>query len=135
MNAREIRPGVSMLGTQDFDRRLFDELIPLPDGTSYNAYIVKGSEKVALIDAVDPVKSGVLMRQLASVKQIATWCVNTWNKTIPEVFRRSWNVIRRHRSSAVPRQSRMLVDHLHVDPEKITVVEDGETISLGDRTF
>jgi len=70
MNAREIKPEVLALGAQDFDRRLFDELIPLPDGTSYNAYLVKGSEKVTLIDAVDPAKSGVLMRQLASVKQI-----------------------------------------------------------------
>ncbi|MGC8827586.1 MAG: FprA family A-type flavoprotein, partial [Anaerolineae bacterium] len=37
-----------------WNRRLFDALIPLPDGTSYNAYYIKGSEKRVLIDAADP---------------------------------------------------------------------------------
>jgi flavorubredoxin len=41
------------VGAVDWDRRLFDALVPLPDGTSYNAYLVKGSEKTALIDSVD----------------------------------------------------------------------------------
>ena len=124
-----------MLGTQDFDRRLFDELIPLPDGTSYNAYIVKGSEKVALIDAVDPVKSGVLMRQLASVKQIdylvCQHVEQDHSGGIPQVLERYPQA----QVLCSPKAKQMLVDHLHVDPEKITVVEDGETISLGDRTF
>ena len=31
-------------------------MIPLPDGTSYNAYLIKGSEKTALLDTVDPTK-------------------------------------------------------------------------------
>lgn len=50
---RQIKPNIYAVGAIDFDRRLFDELIPLPDGTSYNSYIVKGSEKTALIDSVD----------------------------------------------------------------------------------
>ncbi len=36
MKARTIRTGVQWLGAVDWDRRLFDSLIPLPDGTSYN---------------------------------------------------------------------------------------------------
>ncbi len=51
---RELRSEVYSVGAIDWDRRLFDELIPLPDGTSYNAYLVRGSEKTALIDTVDP---------------------------------------------------------------------------------
>ena len=53
MKPREISRGVYWLGAIDWDRRLFDALIPLPDGTSYNSYLIKGSEKTALIDAVD----------------------------------------------------------------------------------
>ncbi|HRT11966.1 MAG TPA: FprA family A-type flavoprotein, partial [Methanoculleus sp.] len=45
MAAREIVPGVFAVGAIDWDRRLFDELIPLPDGTTYNSYLVRGSEK------------------------------------------------------------------------------------------
>jgi flavorubredoxin len=54
----ELKPGIYAVGANDWDRRLFDELIPLPDGTSYNSYLVKGSDKTAVIDAVDPPKSG-----------------------------------------------------------------------------
>ncbi len=45
MNAREIKENIYWVGALDWDRRLFDELIPLPDGTSYNAYLIQGSEK------------------------------------------------------------------------------------------
>jgi flavorubredoxin len=52
------------MGAVDWDRRLFDSLIPLPDGTSYNAYLVEGSEKTVLFDTVDPSMKDVLLFQL-----------------------------------------------------------------------
>ena len=64
MPPREIAPSVSGVGAIDWDRRLFDSLIPLPDGTSYNAYFIKGKEKTALIDTVDPTKENVLEENL-----------------------------------------------------------------------
>ncbi len=62
---RQVKPDIFEVGAIDWDRRLFDELIPLPDGTSYNAYIIKGSEKTALIDTVDPAKTETLIINLA----------------------------------------------------------------------
>jgi len=50
----QIKTNVYAVGAIDFDARLFDRLIPLPDGTSYNSYLIKGSEKTALLDTVDP---------------------------------------------------------------------------------
>ena len=47
MVSRELVSGVYSVGAFDFDRRIFDELIPLPEGTSYNAYLIRGSEKTA----------------------------------------------------------------------------------------
>ena len=70
MKPREICDGVQWMGAVDWNRRLFDALIPLPDGTSYNAYLVQGSEKTALIDTVDPEMADVLTRQLANVGKI-----------------------------------------------------------------
>jgi len=61
---RQLRPDVFAVGVIDWDRRLFDELIPLPDGTSYNAYLIKGSEKIALLDTVDPAKTTKLIENL-----------------------------------------------------------------------
>ena len=55
MQLQTIKDNVYAVLARDWDRRLFDELIPLPEGTSYNAYVVRGSEKTALVDTVDPV--------------------------------------------------------------------------------
>src|SRR5512133_3582883 len=62
--------GVYSLRMNHFNRRLFDSLIPLPQGTSYNAYLVKGSEKTALLDSVDPEKTAVLFDLLKDEKKI-----------------------------------------------------------------
>ena len=123
------------MGAQDFDRRLFDELIPLPDGTSYNAYLVKGSEKTALIDTVDPEKIDVLMAQLEAVTQLDFLIVQHVEQdhsgSVPAVLDRYPNA----KIITTPKAKPMLIDHLHIDPERIVTVEDGETLSLGDRTF
>jgi flavorubredoxin len=53
MSARTLKPGVYAVGVLDWDKPLFDDLIPLPDGTSYNAYLVKGHDKLALLDTAE----------------------------------------------------------------------------------
>ena len=63
---RQIIKKVYSVGAIDWDTRLFDRLVPLPDGTSYNAYLIKGSEKTALLDTVDPAMTQVLLDNLAA---------------------------------------------------------------------
>lgn len=58
---RSIQGDVLWVGAVDWHRRLFDSLIPLPDGTSYNAYLVRGTNATALLDSVDPSMGAVLM--------------------------------------------------------------------------
>ena len=135
MNAKRIVPGIHWLGAQDFDRRLFDELIPLPDGTSYNAYLVQGSEKTALIDAVDPTKIDLLMAQLEAIPHLDYLIVQHVEQdhsgSVPHIL----ELYPEAKVITSPKAKPMLVDHLHIDPERITTVADGETLSLGDRTF
>ena len=64
MNFPKIADNVWKLGVTDWDRRLFDALIPLPDGTSYNSYLVRGTEKTALLDTVDTALPDRLLEQL-----------------------------------------------------------------------
>ena len=42
---REIKPGIFSIGAIDWDRRLFDAMA-LPEGTTYNSYLVQ--EKIRL---------------------------------------------------------------------------------------
>jgi len=135
MKTRQIRDRVQWMGAVDWNRRLFDSLIPLPDGTSYNAYLVRGSDKIALLDTVDPAMQDVLLTQLAEVPNIdyviSHHAEQDHSGTIPVVLEKYPNA----RLVCTSKAQQMLVDHLHVPPEKIQTVEDGEALSLGDRTL
>ena len=67
MAINEIKPNIYYVGAKDYDRRLFDELIPLPNGTSYNAYLVIGDKKTALIDSVDGSKFYILKSNIKKI--------------------------------------------------------------------
>jgi flavorubredoxin len=135
MKMRTMRTNVFAGGAVDWDRRLFDSLIPLPDGTSYNAYLVRGSEKTALIDTVDPAKAEVLMEQLADVENldylVAHHAEQDHAGCIPLVLAK-YPLAKLITS---PKGKTLIADHLHVDERRITAVGDGETISLGDRSL
>ncbi len=135
MKPRNIRNGVKWLGAVDWNRRLFDSLIPLPDGTSYNAYLVEGSEKTALIDTVDPHMADVFMRQLSHVKKIdyviSQHAEQDHSGTLPMILEKYPQSI----LICSPKAKDLLIDHLQVSAERIQTVEDGETLSLGDKTL
>ena len=52
MDFQKIKENVYYCGLNDEHRAIFDELIPLEHGTSYNSYLVIGSEKTAIIDTM-----------------------------------------------------------------------------------
>ncbi len=54
MSVQEVVENVYAVGSKDPRRPLFDQLMPLEEGTSYNSYLIKGKEKIALIDTVYP---------------------------------------------------------------------------------
>ncbi len=133
MKARKIREGIYWMGAVDWDRRLFDSLIPLPDGTSYNAYLIRGSEKTALLDTVDLSMTDILMFQLESVPRIdyvvAHHAEQDHSGAIPQVLEKYEDA----KVVATPKGKGMLMDHLLIPEEKFITVEDGETLSLGDK--
>ena len=137
MKPREIKPGIYWVGTNDWDRRLFDALIPLPDGTSYNSYLIKGSEKTALIDTVDPTMPDVLINHLSElgVKRIdyvvAHHAEQDHSGAIPQVLTKYPEA----KVVCTPKCKDMLIDLLMIPEEKFITVNDKETISLGDRTL
>ncbi|HOX42384.1 MAG TPA: FprA family A-type flavoprotein [Myxococcota bacterium] len=135
MNARPVSERVSWLGAVDWDRRLFDSLIPLPDGTSYNAYLVRGSEKVALLDSVDPSMRAVLEAQLAAVPRVdyvvSHHAEQDHSGAIPMVLERYPQA----QVLATPKGRALLMEQLGLSAERIRAVQDGERLSLGDRTL
>jgi flavorubredoxin len=135
MKPRQIREDVYWMGAVDWDRRLFDSLIPLPDGTSYNAYLVRGSEKTALLDTVDPTKVDVLLSQLQDVVQVdyvvAHHAEQDHSGALPQVLARYEHA----RVVATPKAKEMLLDLLPIPEDRFLTVEDGGALSLGDKTL
>lgn len=137
MATRAIAPSVYAVGAVDWDRRLFDAFIPLPDGTSYNSYLVRGSEKIALIDAVDPTMQQVLLNNLKElgVERIDYVVVNHAEQdhsgSLPPILERYPSA----QVMVTPRGKGLLSDLLMIPAERVITVNDGETISLGDKTL
>ncbi len=135
MKARQIKTNVYWVGAIDWDRRLFDALIPLPDGTSYNAYLVQGSRKVALIDSVDPSMTEVLMAYLENFPVvdyvIANHAEQDHSGSIPRVLAKYPDA----KVITTPKGQDVLVALLLIPEDRFITVSDGETLSLGDKTL
>ena len=137
MAVHEIVKNVYHVGAQDWDRELFDELVPLPDGTSYNAYLIIGSEKTALIDTVDPAKKEVLIRNLKKLNVekidylISSHAEQDHSGSIPDIL----ELYPMAKVVTNPKCKGFLIDLLHIPEEKFIEVTDGETLSLGDKTL
>lgn len=52
MKKLKVTDGVTWIGAQDHKLRVFDIIMHTEFGTSYNSYLVKGSEKTAVIETV-----------------------------------------------------------------------------------
>ena len=134
---RQLKPNIYFVGAIDWDRRLFDELIPLPDGTSYNAYLIKGSEKTALLDTVDPTKTTVLIDNLIKLGVdridyiIAHHAEQDHSGSIPDILMLYPDA----KVVTNPKCKGMLIDLLNISEDKFITVDDGQTLSLGDKTL
>ncbi|NLE74537.1 MAG: FprA family A-type flavoprotein [Actinobacteria bacterium] len=135
MDRREIKKNIYWMGAIDWDRRLFDSLIPLPDGTSYNAYLIEGGEQTALLDTVDPPMTEQLLEQLATVSKldyiISHHAEQDHSGTIPAVLER----FPQAKVVTTPKAKPILIDALGIAEDVFLTVNDGETLSLGDKTL
>jgi flavorubredoxin len=134
---KQLKPSVYAVGAIDWDVRLFDRLIPLPDGTSYNAYLVKGSEKTALLDTVDPTKTETLLNNLGKLGinkidyVLAHHAEQDHSGSLPDVLLKYPDA----KVVTNPKCKSMLIDLLGIEDEKFITVKDGQTLSLGDKTL
>ncbi len=134
---REIKPGVKWVGAIDWDRRIFDALIPLPDGTSYNSYLIQGSDKTALIDAVDESMADVLLGNLSAlgIKKIDYIIAQHAEQDHSGSLKRLLEVYPNAKVLGSPKCLDLLMHFDLVSKERVQEVKDGEKITLGDKTL
>lgn len=137
MGVRQLAHGIYSVGAIDWDRRLFDALIPTPQGTSYNAYLIRGSKKTALIDTVDPSKESELLANLKGMN------LGSLDYIIPNHAEQDHSGTIGRILEAYPmakvitnEKCQDLLQQLLLLPEEVFItIKDGDTLDLGDRTL
>lgn len=134
---KQLKEDIYFVGAVDWDRRFFDELIPLPDGTSYNSYLIKGSEKTALLDTVDPSKTKVLLDNLSELKVekidyvIAHHAEQDHSGSLPKIL----EINNSAKVVTNPKCKEFLKDLVGIPDDRFITINDRETLSLGNKTL
>ena len=131
---KEIANNIFYCGEKHPERSIFDQLIPLPQGTTYNSFLVKGSEKTALIDTMYPPLMDRLMATLEGKEVdyiIANHGEQDHSGALPSLLKKFPNAIIVTNAKC---KELLMYEH-HSDENKFQVIQDKETLSLGDKTL
>ena len=133
-----VKEDVFYVGVKDWNRRLFDALIPLPQGTTYNAYLVKGKDKVALIDTVNPgfeIELENRINNVASVSQIDYVVMNHAEPDHAGAIPHMLAVNDKAKLVCTKMGAQAAQTYFKVPEERITLVKDNYAIELGGKTL
>jgi len=133
-----LSPRVHWIGALDPTLRSFDIILKTANGTSYNAYVVRGSEGVAVIDTVKEQFAAdffTRLEQVADYGEIKAIVLNHLEPdhtgALPELMARCPNA----RLYISFKAQMMLKALLKRESMEFTPVNTGYTINLGDRTL
>jgi NADH oxidase (H2O-forming) len=136
--AQALSPRVHWIGALDPAMRSFDIILKTPNGTTYNAYTVRGSEGVAVIDTVKAECAAQFFARLESVARydeikfiVLNHLEPDHSGALPELMRRAPQaqlII----SEAAQQMLKALLKQAEIP---FTPVANDDTVSLGDRTL
>ena len=129
---------VQWIGALDPTMRSFDIILKTPNGTTYNAYAVRGSDGVAVIDTVKAECADQFFENLEAIARYDEIKVIVLNHlepdhtgALPELMRRAPQA-KLYISQSAQLMIKALLNQQDVD---FISVGTGDTISLGDRTL
>ncbi len=131
----KLKEDLYYVGVQDENLRTFDIIMSTPYGTSYNAYVIKGSEKTALIEASKLGFSQEYFRNVEEIVPISKVDYLIINHTepdhvgsIPLLLERNPNIQVIGTSSAIA-----FITNIIKHPFVSRTVKKGDTLDLGGR--
>lgn len=134
---QEIKNKIYYCGLNDRNRKMFDELIPLEHGTTYNSYLVKGSEKIAIIDTMYPKMTEEYLKNLDEngIKKIDYIIENHGEQdhsgSIPVLLEKFPEAI----VVTNAKVAENIISMVNVPENKIKIIANNEELSLGDKTL
>lgn len=135
-----VAPGVHWVGALDPGLRSFDVILKTANGTTYNSYLVRGAEGVAVIDTVKAEFAADFFARLEAVARYDEIRLIVLNHlepdhtgAVPELLRRAPQAQVRLSPRGLPMLRALLKDEF--DRYDIKGVTTGQSVSLGDRSL
>lgn len=135
-----VADGVHWIGALDPHLRNFDIILRTANGTSYNAYAVRGSDGVAVIDTVKQEFTELFLSRLEAVAdygEITALVLNHLEPdhtgAVPELLRRAPHLDIYVSPRGVQVLRALLKDRF--DDYSVKIVRTGDRVSLGDRNL
>jgi len=132
-----LAPGVHWVGAKDPGLKIFDIVIPTEYGTTYNAYLVQGSEKTALIDCVKRPFAEELFRNVAAFLPVEKLDYVVVNHSEPDHAGALVDLLERNPGVTVllSRSAKTFVDNLVNAGFHSRIVNDNDVLPLGGKTL
>lgn len=135
MGKLKIKENIYWIGAKDPDRDVFDGLMPLPQGTTYNSYLVVGSEKTAIVDSVEPEFVDQLLANLEGVETVdyivSHHAEQDHSGSIPVLLKKYPAA----KLVCMQKCKEFLQDLMEIPDDRVQVMDDGGELSLGDKTI
>ncbi|NLW89280.1 MAG: FprA family A-type flavoprotein [Clostridiaceae bacterium] len=137
MSMQTINNGVFCINVNHPDREMFDCLMPTPHGTTYNAYIVRGAEKTALIDTSDSEFTASFLETLSGSDFGAPDYVvilhteQDHSGSLPDLLKLYPDV----RLVATDEVVKLVQTHLGIPGERFERMSEGDALDLGGRSL
>ncbi len=133
----KIAEGVFCHMAKDTQRKLFDQLVPIPEGTTYNSYLVKGSEKTALIDATHLNTMAGLLADIdeAGIEKIDYIIANHGEQDHTGAIAVLLEKFPEAKVVTNPKCAENIVNFIRISPDRIEKVADSQELDLGGKTL
>ncbi|HEU12807.1 MAG: FprA family A-type flavoprotein [Thermoplasmata archaeon] len=132
----KIKEGVYWVGVKDPKLRIFDVIMQAEAGTTYNSYLIIGSEKVALIDTVKESFKDEFLKKVSDIVPLEKIDYLVLNHLEPDHSGAVPYILEKSNPKVVVSKNAQMIlkELLHRDVNPM-LVGDGDRISLGDKTL
>jgi len=134
---QQIISGVDWVGVRHPDLKIFDEIFPTHNGTTYNAYLVRGLNKTALIDTVKEPFTEEFLAKLEAAGGLDRIDLVVINHTEPDHSGALRHLLARRPDLPVycTKPAQNFLAQLLNAPFNAQLVSDGMEVDLGGRTL
>ena len=132
-----LAPNVHSVGVKDPGLTVFDIVIPTEYGTTYNSYLVRGTEKTALIDCVKRPFAGEFLNNVGEILPVSKIDYVIVNHSEPDHAGALVDLLDRNPAVTVflSRSAKTFVDNLVNAGFPFRIVGDDDELALGGKTL